>query len=83
MWRARWVFRAIAILVSPVVDWTKVIASDRIHGASARMKAIFVLAVVRAYRAYKMISLMLSSKGVVWNRDSAIGKTNVHDDGLA
>jgi GT2 family glycosyltransferase len=79
-WRARWVLRAFAILISPVVDWTKVIASDRIHGTSARVKAIFVLAAVRAYRAYKMISLLLSSKEVVWNRDTAIGKTDVHDD---
>jgi len=74
-WRARWILRAIAILVSPLVDWTKVFASDRVHGASARGKAIFVLAVVRPYRAYKMINLLLSNKGVLWNRDSAIGRT--------
>ena len=36
MWQARWVLRAIAILISPLVDWTKVVASDRIHGVSAR-----------------------------------------------
>ena len=47
IWRARWVLRAFAILISPVVDWTKVIVSDRIDGTSARMKAIFVLAAVR------------------------------------
>jgi GT2 family glycosyltransferase len=80
IWRARWVLRAFAILISPVVDWTKVIVSDRIDGALARMKAIFVLAAVRAYRAYKMVSLLLASKEVVWNRDSAIGKTDIHDD---
>ena len=80
MWRVRWVLRAFAILISPVVDWTKVVASDRIHGASASSKAIFVLVAVRAYRAYKMISLLLSGKGVVWNRDSPIGKTDVHND---
>jgi glycosyltransferase involved in cell wall biosynthesis len=80
MWRAQWVVRAFAILISPVVDWTKVVASDRIHGASASTKAICVLVAVRAYRAHKMISLLLSNKGVVWNRDSPIGKTNIHDD---
>ena len=80
MWRARWVVRAFAILFSPALDWTKVIASDRIHGVSARIKAIFVLVVVRAYRAYKMISLLLSNKGVVWNRDSAIARTGVNGD---
>ena len=73
MWHIRWVLRAFSILVSPVVDWTNVIVSDRIHGASPRLKAIFVLLAIRVYRAYKMISLLLSNKGVMWNRDSAIG----------
>jgi glycosyltransferase involved in cell wall biosynthesis len=80
LWRARWILRAFAISVSPVVDWTKVVASDRIQGAPARVKAIFVLVAVRVYRAYRMISLLLSSKGVVWNRDAAIGKTDAHND---
>ena len=57
-----------------MIDWTKVIASDRIDGASARFKAIFVLVVVRVYRAYKMINLLLSNKGVLWNRNSAIAR---------
>jgi len=73
MWYVRWILRAFSILVSPVVDWTKVITSDRIHGVSPRFKAIFVLAEIRAYRAYKMISLVVSNKGVMWNRDSTIG----------
>jgi glycosyltransferase involved in cell wall biosynthesis len=76
MWQARWVFRAFAILISPVVDWTKVIASDRIHGVSARVKAILVLVAVRSYRAYKMINLLLSRKEVMWNRDSPIVETD-------
>jgi glycosyltransferase involved in cell wall biosynthesis len=79
-WQARWVLRAFAVLISPVVDWTKVIASNRIDGVLVRMKAIFVLTAVRAYRAYKMISILLWSKEVVWNQDSPIGKTDVHDD---
>ena len=29
-WQAQWVFRAAAILVSPLVDWSKVVGSDRI-----------------------------------------------------
>src|ERR1700730_3662389 len=76
--QVRWILRAFAILVSPVVDWTKVIASNRIQGPSARIKAIFVLAIVRTYRAYKMIWLLWSTKGVVWNRDMVIGQTDVH-----
>jgi glycosyltransferase involved in cell wall biosynthesis len=77
VWKLRWFLRAILILASPIVDWTKVIASDRIHGASARFKAIFVLAIIRTYRAHKMVRLLLSTKGVVWNRDTAISQTDV------
>ena len=77
--QVQWVLRAIAILVSPVVDWTKVIASNRIQGPSARIKAIFVLVVLRTYRAYKMIRLSLSNKGVVWNRDMATSQTVVRN----
>jgi glycosyltransferase involved in cell wall biosynthesis len=80
MWKAGWVARAFAILISPAADWTKVIASDRINGVSARVEAIFVLVAVRAYRAYKMISLLISSKGVVWNRASAIAKSDAYSD---
>jgi glycosyltransferase involved in cell wall biosynthesis len=72
IWRAQWGLRAFAIFMSPFIDWTKVVASDRIHGVSARAKAIWVLFAVRAYRAYKMINLLSSNKGVVWNRDSKI-----------
>jgi glycosyltransferase involved in cell wall biosynthesis len=80
LWYPRWFLRAFAILISPLVDWTKVIASDRVNGVSARAKAIVVLVAVRAYRAYKMISLSLVNRGVVWNRASAIVKTGVNGD---
>jgi glycosyltransferase involved in cell wall biosynthesis len=81
-WQVRWVFRAFAILISPFVDWTKVFASDRIHGVSARVKAILVLAAVRWYRAYKMINLLLSRKEVIWNRDSTLfEKTDSRNNG--
>ncbi len=72
VWYIKWILRAMLILVSPVVDCTKVIASDRIHGVSPRIKAMFVLVTIRAYRAYKMINLLLSNKEVMWNRDSTI-----------
>ncbi len=74
MRQARWVLRALAVLISPAVDWTKVIASDRIDGASSRIKAIFVLVLVRTYRAYKMISMLSSNQRVAWNREAAISK---------
>ena len=79
-WRVRWFLRAIAILLSPLVDWMKVIGSDRLNGLIPRLKAIFVLVAVRAYRAYKMISLSFLNKGVVWNRESAIAKTGMNSD---
>ncbi len=79
-WQARWVFRALAVLLSPVVDWSKVIASDRIHGALPRIKAIIVLIAVRWYRAYKMVFLLMSRRQVRWNRDLAVINSDVHND---
>src|SRR5689334_5528744 len=32
IWQAKWVFRALAVLGSPAIDWIKVVASDRIDG---------------------------------------------------
>jgi hypothetical protein len=55
MWQASWVVRVFAILVSPDVDETKVVVSDRIHGVSARIKATVVLVAVDPYPAYKII----------------------------
>ena len=71
-WRVKWLGRAIAILLSPAFDWTKVVASDRLHGTSARLKAIAVLIVTRTYRFANMIRLLFSSEGIIWNRSRAI-----------
>jgi glycosyltransferase involved in cell wall biosynthesis len=68
-WQARWVFRALAVLLSPAVDWNKVVASDRIEGVLPRIKAILVLIAVRWYRAFKMIHLSMARKQINWNRD--------------
>lgn len=80
MWRARWFVRAFAIFVSPLIDWVKVVGSDRLDGIMSRVKAIAVLAVVRAYRAHKMIDLFFLRKGVVWNREASILKTGTDGD---
>jgi GT2 family glycosyltransferase len=80
IWRAQWALRALAIFVSPIFDWTKVLASDRIDGTTVRLKAIWVLCAVRCYRAYKMINLLFSNNGVLWNRDATILKPNAHND---
>lgn len=68
-WKIRWIARAFAVLASPVVDWHKVIFTDRLKGVSSRAKALFVLTVVRLYRFWRMLALLNSREGVVWNRD--------------
>jgi GT2 family glycosyltransferase len=60
-WRIRWIVRALAVLGSPIVDSGKILGSDRIQGASNRLKAILVLFAIRTHRARKMLSLMGSS----------------------
>lgn len=67
-WRLRWFARAAGVLASPVVDWTKVLVSPRVFGIWPRIKGIFVLVAVRAYRAWRMITLSLSNRDVMWNR---------------
>ncbi len=69
-WKVRWIFRAVAVLGSPVIDFAKVIDSDRIEGVAARVKAIIILIAIRAHRARKMLSLLRESKTVVWNRST-------------
>jgi GT2 family glycosyltransferase len=67
-WRLAWFARAVAVLASPAADWTKVMLSDRIHGAGARMKALAILIAIRTYRFVKMMRLLSSRGEVVWNR---------------
>jgi hypothetical protein len=70
----------LAVLLSPVVDWSKVITSDRIHGVLPRVKAIAVLVAIRWYRAYKMVLLLMSRRQVRWNRDLTVIKSDVYND---
>jgi len=58
---ARWVLRALAFLVSPAVDWTKVVTSHRVHGLLPSVKAIGVLA---ASAGEPRLSLVLQA----WDR---------------
>ncbi len=44
-WLPKWLARAAALLVSPAVDWVKIVRSDRIEGVGARLSAIAVLVV--------------------------------------
>ena len=67
-WKIRWIARAFAVLISPIVDSIKLLRSDRIYGVSARLKAIPVLFVIRAYRARTMLRLLWTNKAVIWNQ---------------
>jgi hypothetical protein len=74
------VFRALAVLLSPAVDWCKVITSDRIHGMLPRAKAITVLVAIRWYRAYKMVFLLMTRRQVRWNRDLTVINSDAYND---
>jgi GT2 family glycosyltransferase len=67
-WQIHWIARALAVLASPVVHSVKILGSDRVQGVSARLKAIWVLFAIRAYRARTMLNLMSGSNVVAWNR---------------
>jgi glycosyltransferase involved in cell wall biosynthesis len=77
--RLRWLARACAVLVSPVVDIWKVLFSDRIQGASVRVGASAVLVVVRAYRAWRMLVVLAARRRVIWNRETAAGVLKAGD----
>jgi hypothetical protein len=46
----------------------KVLASDRVDGTAARLKAIGVLVRVRFHRAWTMLALLRSNGPIRWNR---------------
>jgi len=69
-WQLRWLGRAAAVLISPLADWLKAFSSRRIHGLSARLKAVLVLIAIRSYRAWRMVMLLGEPKAVTWNRDT-------------
>lgn len=81
-WRLRWALRALAILASPGIDFTKALSSDRIDGASARLKSIAVLTCVRAHRARTMLGLLASRRGIVWNSGAAASEAAPQDSNL-
>jgi glycosyltransferase involved in cell wall biosynthesis len=80
MWRVRWFSRAFAVLLSPYIEWVKIVRSDRLAGMLPRFKAILVLVAVRSYRAYTMISLSFFKREVVWNRAAAVAKVSLDND---
>jgi glycosyltransferase involved in cell wall biosynthesis len=75
-WRAAWVLRAFAVFLSPAVDWTKVVRSQRLYGPIPRAKAVAALSAIRFYRTYKMIALLLAGQHVHWNRGTPTVKSD-------
>jgi hypothetical protein len=61
-----------AVLGSPIIDFAKVVGSDRIDGVAARFKAIAILIAIRVHRARRMLSLLWENKTVVWNRNASV-----------
>jgi cellulose synthase/poly-beta-1,6-N-acetylglucosamine synthase-like glycosyltransferase len=66
-WKVRWLARAMAVLASPLVEIQTVLFSARVDGFTARVKASFVMTLVRFYRAWRMVALLSSNREVVWN----------------
>ena len=67
-WQLRWFATALLVLASPAVGAITVLTSGRLHGMSARLKAIAVLCAVRSHRTTKMLALLWREGTVVWNR---------------
>jgi glycosyltransferase involved in cell wall biosynthesis len=80
LWRLRWFARSLAILGSSILDWTQIVASDRVCGVRARLKACFVLVAVRTYRAWKMVVALHSPTEVAWNRETRQSEPYSHLD---
>jgi GT2 family glycosyltransferase len=71
-WRLRWTLRSLTVACSPFAHVIQIITAAEIQ-ASARIKAIPILFLIRYYRAWRMITLLRpSDRGVIWNRDEAI-----------
>lgn len=79
LWRVRWLGRAFLLLVSPLIDIGKIVVSDRLQGSLARVKAAAVLIIVRGYRAWRMLTLLVLKRAVVWNRPFEIRPINSKD----
>lgn len=71
----RWVIRALAVALSPLLDANKVFARGRVFGARTQVLAIVLLFRIRLYRAALMIRLAanprLASEELSWNRNVA------------
>lgn len=71
--KARWLVKAAVLVVSPLVNLPRLATTPRLKRPRDRWRAFCALAELRAYRARKMISVMLRHRtryaSTRWNRD--------------
>lgn len=71
-WRRRWAVRALAVLVSPLVELPRILASDRLKGPRARWLAMVGVTRIRLYRGTAMLAASMGSGTAQaparWNR---------------
>ncbi|MBC7521836.1 MAG: glycosyltransferase [Sandarakinorhabdus sp.] len=71
--RWQWQAKAAALVISVPLVALRVLTSDRLSGLSTRLRAVPVLARIRAFRAAEMIRVMSApgeSAGAFWNRQA-------------
>ena len=71
-WRLRWSLRALAVLVSPLAELPRILASDRLQGPRARCLAMLGVTRIRLYRGIAMLAVSTGSGAAQaaarWNR---------------
>ncbi len=70
--RARWIAKALALVVSPLKEIPTLLSTDRLGGIGERITAFGMLSRIRAYRAKRMLALLIgvgpSSKSA-WRKE--------------
>ncbi|HYE51413.1 MAG TPA: glycosyltransferase [Azospirillaceae bacterium] len=69
--RLTWLARALAVLASPPAHAVRIVRSDRLDGAGARLRAAKALLTIRVYRAWYMARVAFAADGEgrpLWNR---------------
>ncbi|WP_062118867.1 glycosyltransferase [Aureimonas sp. AU40] len=71
-WWPRWVLRSAAVALSPVAECRRILVSDRLIGARARLLAFLGVVQIRFYRVRVMLALAggadVSDLSARWNR---------------
>lgn len=71
--KAKWLVKAGALMVSPVMNIPRILRSDRLEGRTNRWRAFRGLTALRVYRARKMLEVMLRrgtrTASAQWNRE--------------